>query len=73
MVMNERKHASYSVLMTVYIKDNPEYVKLSIESMLNQTIKTNDFVLVLDGSITSELDSMISSFCEDNPGVFHIF
>ena len=29
----------YSVLMAVYKNDNPEYLKISIDSMLNQTIK----------------------------------
>lgn len=49
----------YSVLMTIYKKDSPEYFIQSVESMLNQTVKTNDFVLVCDGELTDELEKAI--------------
>ena len=49
----------YSVLMTVYKKDSPEFFLQSVESMLNQTVKTNDFVLVCDGDLTEELETAI--------------
>ena len=39
---------NYSVLMSVYIKEKPEYLKEAITSILNQTVKTNDFVIVCD-------------------------
>ena len=32
--MNE----NYSVLMSVYIKENPEYFKEAVDSILNQTV-----------------------------------
>jgi glycosyltransferase involved in cell wall biosynthesis len=51
----------YSVLMTVYKKDSPEYFIQSVSSMLNQTLKTNDFVLVCDGPITEELEQAITT------------
>ncbi|MFQ6791908.1 MAG: glycosyltransferase [Thomasclavelia sp.] len=44
----------YSILMSVYYKENPEYLRQAIESMLNQTIKSNDFVIVCDGKLTDE-------------------
>lgn len=50
---------TYSVLMSVYYKENPEYLRQAIESIQVQTIPTNDFVLVCDGPLTSELDSVI--------------
>ena len=43
---------NYSVLMTVYKNDCPEYLEQSIDSMLNQTYITNDYVIVCDGPIT---------------------
>lgn len=52
----------YSVLMTVYEKDNPEYLRKSILSMINQTVLTNDFVIVKDGPIGSELQDVIDYF-----------
>lgn len=52
----------YSVLMSVYYKEKPEYLQQSIESILHQTAPTDDFVLVCDGPLTPELDSVISKY-----------
>ena len=38
-----KNYANYSILMSVYKKEKAEYLKESIESMINQTVKTNDF------------------------------
>lgn len=32
------QNSKYTVLMSVYYKEKPEYLSLSIESMLNQTV-----------------------------------
>lgn len=56
----------YSILMSVYYKENPEYFKQSIESMLNQTVKSNDFVIVCDGILTDELYKVLEDY-EENP------
>ena len=50
---------NYSVLMSVYYKEKPEYLREAMQSMFDQTIPTNDFVLVCDGPLTKELDSVI--------------
>ena len=38
--------SKYSVLMSVYYKEKPEYLKQAIESIQAQTLQTDDFVLV---------------------------
>ena len=63
---------NYSVLMSVYEKEKPEYFKAAIESMLNQTSPANDFVLVCDGPLTKELDSVIETMCTKYPEQFQI-
>lgn len=63
---------SYSVLMTVYYKDNPEFVKQGIDSMLSQTILTDDFVLVCDGTLTDELNFLIRNYEINNKKIFHV-
>ena len=57
----EAKALDYSVLMTVYKKDSPEFFIQSVQSMLNQTVVTNDYVLVCDGEITAELEEAIKT------------
>lgn len=62
----------YSVLMSVYMKEKAEFLKAAVESMLNQTICTNDFVIICDGPLTKELDDVISRYKEENPDLFQI-
>lgn len=50
----------YSVLMSVYYKEKPEYLRASMESILNQTIPTDNFVLVCDGPLNKELDKVVA-------------
>lgn len=52
----------YSILMSVYKNDNSQYLKESINSMLNQTILTNDFVIVKDGILTKELNDILDEY-----------
>lgn len=51
---------AYSVLMSVYYKEKPDFLKQSMESIFQQTVPTNDFVLVCDGPLNNELDTVIN-------------
>lgn len=62
----------YSVLMSVYYKEKPQWLQYSIDSMLNQTVKPSEFVLVEDGPLTKELDEVINSFVKKNKDLFNI-
>lgn len=64
-------YENYSVLMSVYKKEKPEYLRLAVESMLSQTVKTDDFVLVCDGPLTKELDAVIGAFENREGERFH--
>ena len=61
---------NYSVLMSVYKNDNPLYFEESIKCILNQTVKTNDFVIVKDGKLTKELDNIINRYSKNK--IFNI-
>ncbi len=52
----------YSVLMSLYAKEHPAYLRLSIESMLNQTIKPDEIVLVEDGPLNEELYKVLEVY-----------
>lgn len=62
----------YAVLMAVYYKEKPEYLRQSIKSMLEQTVPPEEFVLVCDGPLTAELYGIIEDFDARNPGLFQI-
>ena len=53
----------FSVLMTVYNKENPEYFRASLRSILvEQTRIPDQFVLVYDGPVGKELSDVAESF-----------
>ena len=57
--MEQCTENTYSVLMSVYRKENPVYFRQSIQSMMKQTLPFSDFVLVCDGPLTRELDEIV--------------
>ena len=50
-----------AVIMSLYKNDRLDYVKLSIESILNQTYKDFDLYLQYDGPFTADIDTFLSS------------
>lgn len=62
----------YSVLMSLYIKEKPEYLKAAIESMVNQTLMPDEIVIVKDGPVTEELQQVIDKYCANYPFLFNI-
>lgn len=62
---------NYSILMSVYYKEKPEFLFKAIESMLNQTVKSNDFVIVCDGPLTKELYDVLDYFEMDTNNNIH--
>lgn len=56
----------FSVSMCVYINDTPEWFRTAVESVLNQTVKPSEVVLVVDGPVTAQLDAIITDY-ENNP------
>lgn len=59
----------YSTLMTVYKGDDASYVETSIKSILNQTLKSDDFVIVEDGPLPEGLETLICSFESMHPEI----
>ena len=49
----------FSVLMSVYKKEKPEYLREALESVINQTLPPDEIVLVEDGPLTPELDAVV--------------
>ena len=50
---------NYSVLMSVYYREKSEFLYEAMQSIAQQTIPTNDFVLVCDGPLTESLEEVI--------------
>lgn len=63
---------NYSVLMSVYFKEKPEYLAAAMESIFQQTVPTDDFVLVCDGPLTPELDAVIEEKQAAHRDILHL-
>lgn len=57
----------YSVLMSVYHKENAAYLRQAMDSMWNQTLPAEDFVLVCDGPLNAPLDAVIAEMKQLHP------
>lgn len=62
----------YSVLMSVYYKEQPQYLEMAIQSMIDQTVKPDEFIIVKDGPLTRELDAVIDDFSNKYRELFTI-
>ena len=51
-----------SVLMSLYIKEKPEYVEECFQSLLRQTVQANEWVVVEDGPLTDELYAVLDKY-----------
>lgn len=68
------KKEKFSVLMSVYEKENQEFFDLSLKSNLeNQTRKPDEFVLVCDGPLTSELNQIVAKYQKKFPNIVRVY
>ena len=60
--MSEKGYPPFSVAMSVYAKDNSEWFDEALSSVVNQTVKPNEIVLVVDGPIPKEIQDIIEKW-----------
>ena len=65
-------YKKYSVLMSLYKKEKPEYLNLAIQSMIDQTVRPDEIVIVKDGHITNELKTVLDDYQSKYPALFNI-
>ncbi len=51
----------YSVLMSVYSRENAQFLKESVESIFAQSVLPDEFILVIDGPLGKELTNEIEN------------
>ena len=59
----------FSVLIPVYSKEKPEYFSQSLNSVINQTLRPDEIVIVKDGPLTKKLDEVLDGIEKENPGL----
>ena len=59
----------FSVLLSVYRKEKPEYLKMSLESIRLQTVEPDEIILIEDGVLTKELYLVIEEYLKVLPNM----
>ena len=57
----------FSVLMSVYRKESPEFLREALDSVFDQTAVPAEVVLVEDGPLTDELYSLLDDYGHSHP------
>ena len=52
----------FSVILSLYYKEHPSYLIHCLESLFSQTLQPNEIVLVKDGPLNPELDSIVVEY-----------
>jgi glycosyltransferase involved in cell wall biosynthesis len=58
--------------MSVYSKEDPNYFTCAIDSMLSQTVKPFEIVIVCDGTLTPPLDGVIAKYVHTYGELFKV-
>lgn len=56
------EYPPFSVAMSVYGKDNAEWLDMALNSIIEQTIKPNEIVLVVDGTVPKSIHDVIDKY-----------
>ena len=70
--IENEKAKQFSVLISVYKKEKPEYLKTALQSIINQTLQPTEIVIVKDGLLTQELDDCIKEYEKQYPELIKI-
>ena len=52
----------FTVLLSIYKKESPNYLKSCLDSLLNQTLPPDEIILVKDGPLTLNIDKIITEY-----------
>lgn len=68
---NEEK---FSVLMSIYYKEEPKYLEESLKSILiDQTLLPTEIIMVKDGKLTKELENVLDKYKKMFPTILKFF
>ncbi len=62
----------FSVLMSVYKNEKPNYLREALDSVVHQTLMPDEIVVVKDGLLTEALDNVLDEYTRKYPALFKI-
>lgn len=73
MGMDDIKNIKFSVAMSIYKNDDPEQLKVALDSICDQSVPPSEIFVVRDGPVGDDLKNVIDCFCRKYPGLFTIW
>lgn len=64
--------SNFSVLISIYYKENPVFFREALDSVLNQTVLPNEIVLIKDGLLGESLENIINEYENKYPNLFNV-
>lgn len=61
--------AALSVLLSIYIKEKPEYLEQCFQSLLQQTVQADEWVVVEDGPLNDEVYAILDAYQASFPNL----
>ena len=65
------ENSNLTVLMSLYYKETASNVRECFDSLLNQTVRANEWVVVEDGPLTDELYQVLDEYQRKYPGLIN--
>lgn len=62
----------FSVLISVYHKEQPGHFNKALASIIDQSLPPSEIVLVIDGPVSVELETVVSHFTSLHPSLFKV-
>lgn len=62
-----RKRIMLSVLLSVYYKENVHHLSQALDSILHQSVPPTEIILVKDGPLTEELETVLARYQQQYP------
>ena len=63
----ETEYDNYSILMSLYDKEKPGHLREALDSIFSQTVKSDDVVLVEDGTLNEGLEAVVREYERSHP------
>ena len=60
----------FSVLLSLYKNEKPEFLRQALDSLLNQTVLPDEILVVKDGPLTEELEEVLNDFSQKRSLLF---
>ena len=69
MLNTQKPHPVLAVIMSLYRGDRLDYVKLAVESLLNQTYKAFDLYIKTDGIVAVDVEAYLRSLSDERVNI----